>query len=166
MHIVLLHGFMSGMQLGLRRHMPSLCLKHSLCSVWDIIAAKHAAMSEEAAHATVVAYVSEGDPWSASMRNSTLACKAPLSPSDPFLACSKNGPQCKRIAPLCSIMFESGVRMYTLIWRMTRAGVFCKQAAVAHKVICRRLCKPNRGTTCRPAQVLQGAGCGVCGGAV
>lgn len=45
------------------------------CSVWGIISAKHAAVTQEPEHAVVVAYVSDRDPWSSSMRNSTLACE-------------------------------------------------------------------------------------------
>ncbi|CAK0784126.1 hypothetical protein CVIRNUC_007329 [Coccomyxa viridis] len=43
-------------------------------SVWEIVAAKHAAISTDLDHAVIAAYVSDKDPWSPSMRNSTLAC--------------------------------------------------------------------------------------------
>ena len=43
--------------------------------MWDTVAAKHAAVSTDLDHAVIVAYVSDKDPWSPSMRNSTLACE-------------------------------------------------------------------------------------------
>ncbi|CAL5230032.1 g13477 [Coccomyxa viridis] len=43
-------------------------------SVWEVVAAKHATSSQSSEHAVVVAYVSDKDPWSRSMGNSTLAC--------------------------------------------------------------------------------------------
>ena len=46
-----------------------------LCSVWEVVAAKHATSSHSSEHAVVVAYVSNKDPWSRSMHNSTLACE-------------------------------------------------------------------------------------------
>ena len=46
-----------------------------LCSVWDIVAAKHASVFQDSEHAVIVAYVSDKDPWSSSMRNSTLGCE-------------------------------------------------------------------------------------------
>ena len=87
--------------------MPSQSLKHFARSVWDIAAAKHAAVSQEPAHATVVAYLSDEDPWSASMRNSTLACKHLSSSCVPSIFQGRTTVQAPR-APLCSIVSETG----------------------------------------------------------
>ena len=64
--------------LGLHALSIGMCSVVScLCSVWEVVAAKHATSSQSSEHAVVVAYVSDKDPWSRSMGNSTLACEPP-----------------------------------------------------------------------------------------